>query len=101
LRKIKTKLVVGSDGYSPVPGAASIVDGVLVALSSLRTLKMAGGTDQIRQSLSWGEIYNWTVSQGIAVTGGHFGPVGVGGLLTGGGKNYVILASQGIAYILS
>jgi FAD/FMN-containing dehydrogenase len=41
------------------------------------------GTGQL-----WGDVYNWLAEHGVAVNGGRFPMVGVGGVLLGGGIGY-------------
>ena len=73
----------------PVPGAASITDGVLITLSNLssRTLN-PDSTITIGAGLRWRDIYEYVSSYGLGVCGGRFGDVGVGGLLLGGGISH-------------
>lgn len=74
----------------PVPGAASIGNGVLISMKNMNTTKLTNGrkTAQIGPGLRWGTVYNWISTYGLAVVGGRYNPVGVSGLLLGGGINY-------------
>ena len=74
----------------PVPGAASTDSGVMIAMSNLNSNKFIQGTNavQIGPGQTWGQVYNFTSTQGLAVAGGRYGQVGVGGLLLGGGIGY-------------
>jgi FAD/FMN-containing dehydrogenase len=74
----------------PVPGAASTDFGVMIAMSKLRTTKFNADKSvlSIGPGLIWGEVYNFTAQHGLAVNGGRYGQVGVGGLAIGGGIGY-------------
>lgn len=74
----------------PVPGAASIENGVLISMRDMNTTKLTndGKTAQIGPGLRWGAVYDWISTYGLAVVGGRYNPVGVSGLLLGGGINY-------------
>ena len=74
----------------PVPGAASTDFGVMIALSKLRTTKFNADKSvlSIGPGLIWSEVYNFTAQHGLAVNGGRYGQVGVGGLPIGGGIGY-------------
>ena len=72
----------------PVPGAADITDGVLISMTRLATTELDGSTAKIGPGNRWVDVYMWMNSYGLATAGGRFGPVGVGGLLLGGGINY-------------
>ena len=73
----------------PVPGAASITDGVLISLANLRTKTLNDDeTVTIGAGLRWRDVYEYVSSYGLGVCGGRFGDVGVGGLLLGGGISH-------------
>lgn len=74
----------------PVPGAASTDDGVFISLSKFTTRNLVKNNSvaQIGPGQIWDDVYGWIAPQGLAVAGGRFGEVGVGGLLLGGGINY-------------
>lgn len=73
----------------PVPGAASIKDGVLITLSNLSTMTLnADNTVTIGAGLRWRDVYGYVSNYGRGVCGGRFGDVGVGGLLLGGGISH-------------
>ncbi|KAK1638013.1 hypothetical protein BDP81DRAFT_392633 [Colletotrichum phormii] len=91
LRTTKTQFAVRSGGHMPVPGANNIDNpGVLISTERLnaKSLSEDGSVASIGPGLRWQEVYGWSSAQGFAVPGGRFGPVGVGGLLTGGGISY-------------
>ena len=74
----------------PVPGASSITNGVLFSMNKMSSMSFANGKKiaQLGPGGRWGDVYNWISPFGLAVAGGRFGPVGVSGLLLGGGINY-------------
>jgi FAD/FMN-containing dehydrogenase len=74
----------------PVPGAQSVDPGVFISLSSLnqRTLNSYAGTASIGPGQTWIDVYNWLAPSGLAVNGGRYPSVGVGGVLIGGGIGY-------------
>ncbi|KAL2833627.1 hypothetical protein BJY01DRAFT_253384 [Aspergillus pseudoustus] len=77
-------------GHMPIPGAASTNSGVLISLHKLNTLSLVdeGKTIQIGTGNRWSDVYNYTAQFNLAVNGGRYGQVGVGGLLLGGGIGY-------------
>ncbi|KAI0187182.1 hypothetical protein EV127DRAFT_513848 [Xylaria flabelliformis] len=65
---------VRSGGHMTVPGAQSVNDGVMISTSNFH-----------EKSLSED---NWLAQHGLAVNGGRYPMVGVGGVLLGGGMGY-------------
>lgn len=82
----------------PVPGAQSLDDGVMISASTLNMKELSA--DQTVASIgpgqTWMDVYNWLVPYGLAVNGGRFPSVGIGGVLVGGGMGY-FSGSQGWA----
>lgn len=73
----------------PVPGAAAISNGVLVHLNRLNTMNLVNrNLAQVGAGNRWGPVYQWISSYGLAIAGGRFAPVGVSGVLLGGGINW-------------
>lgn len=76
----------------PVPGAngVSSPEGVLISTLHLNTRELVEGDSvaRIGPGQSWARVYEFVNSRGRAVAGGRFSPVGVGGLLLGGGVNF-------------
>lgn len=82
----------------PVPFAASIVDGVLISMRRIDTLRLSppmsvSGKEEERSvtlgtGLRWQDVYPVLAKDGLAAAGGRFVDVGVGGLLLGGGVNH-------------
>lgn len=52
------------------------------------SLSEDGNTAHIGPGLLWYDVYDYLAQSNRTVAGGRFGPVGVGGLLLGGGINY-------------
>lgn len=90
LTATKTKFAVRGGGHMPVPGAASIGDGVLISVEKLTTKQLS--TDKklakLGPGLRWAAVYDWISPYNLGVLGGRYGPVGVPGLLLGGGINF-------------
>lgn len=86
----QTTFSVVSGGHMPVPGAQSNDGGVLISMHQLNGREL--NEDQSVASLGpgqrWIEVYDWLAESGLAVAGGRYATVGVGGLITGGGINY-------------
>ena len=90
LRKYNRAFAIRSGGHMPVNGANGITNGVLVSTERLTTLKYSQGKSviQIGAGLRWRSVYDYLANDNLAVAGGRFGPVGVSGLLLGGGFSY-------------
>ena len=90
IQETGSKFSVRAGGHMPVPGAQSVEPGVFISLSNLneRTLNENAGTISIGPGQTWGEVYDWLVPYGLAVNGGRYPSVGVGGVLIGGGIGY-------------
>ncbi|KAF2444585.1 FAD-binding domain-containing protein, partial [Karstenula rhodostoma CBS 690.94] len=88
--KYNTKFAVRGGGHMPVPGAANIDNGVLFSLTNLNAMQLTQDRTvaQIGPGLRWLEVYRWINSLGLGVVGGRFAPVGVSGLLLGGGISF-------------
>ena len=71
----------------PVPGAASISDGVLISMERMNRMTLTDNKTiaQLEPGLRWGAVYDWISKYDLGVTGGRYSPVGVPGLLLGGG----------------
>ncbi|KAI2463955.1 FAD-binding domain-containing protein [Annulohypoxylon bovei var. microspora] len=85
-------------GHMPVPGAQSLNDGVMISASMFNSnnLSADGSIASIGPGQTWMDVYQWLAPHGLAVNGGRFPSVGVGGLLVGGGMGY-FSGSQGWA----
>ncbi|KAL8951211.1 MAG: hypothetical protein Q9222_002795 [Ikaeria aurantiellina] len=87
-----TRFAVRSGGHMPNPGCNNVNGGVLIGTDLLNSKKLAqfNGVEvaQLGPGLRWTQIYSWIAPQGKIVNGGRYSPVGVGGLLLGGGLSY-------------
>ncbi|RYP57223.1 hypothetical protein DL770_010711 [Monosporascus sp. CRB-9-2] len=85
-----TKFSVRSGGHMPVVGAQSNDNGVFIALTEINIKEFNDDKSvlSVGPGNRWIDVYNFTSQYGLAVAGGRYGQVGVGGLLTGGGVNF-------------
>ncbi|KAI8957882.1 FAD-binding domain-containing protein [Daldinia sp. FL1419] len=91
LSKTGTRFSVRSGGHNYIPGFASVgEEGVLISLSNLNSTELSEDkkTARIGPGNRWQVVYETLVPEGLAVVGGRVGPVGVGGLMLGGGLSY-------------
>ena len=77
-------------GHMPVPGAAGISDGVLISMERMKRMKLTNNRKiaQLEPGLRWGAVYDWISKYDLGVVGGRYSPVGVPGVLLGGGINF-------------
>lgn len=89
IRKESSPFSVRSGGHMPVPGAQSTNTGVMIGMTHFNTniLTQSNEVAQIGTGQRWTDVYQWISPYGLAVAGGRYGEVGVGGLLLGGGIN--------------
>ena len=90
IKEARSPFAVISGGHMPVPGAQSTDDGVLISLEALTALTFNEDKSiaQVTPGHVWQDVYSWVSQSGLAVNGGRYGQVGVGGLLMGGGIGY-------------
>lgn len=74
----------------PVKGAAGTNQGVLIAMTRMNSTALStdGGIASIGPGLRWGDVYNWLSTEDRVVVGGRYAPVGVSGVLLGGGMSH-------------
>jgi FAD/FMN-containing dehydrogenase len=74
----------------PVPGAQQVNNGIMVDMSKLnqRTFNPDKSIASIGPGQVWIDVYQWLAKSGLAVAGGRYPTVGVGGYLVGGGISY-------------
>ncbi|RDI80476.1 hypothetical protein Vi05172_g9594 [Venturia inaequalis] len=84
------KFAVRSGGHTGWAGAASVEGGVTIDLSKMKEVVVSQDKRMVTlgPGSRWGEVYSQLEEQGVAVSGGRWGNVGVGGLLTGGGLSF-------------
>ncbi|KAI2623582.1 FAD-binding domain-containing protein [Hypomontagnella submonticulosa] len=100
LTQTGTKFAVRSGGHNYIPGFASVdAGGVLISLSNLNSTVLSGDkkSAKIGPGSRWQEVYEALTPQGLTVVGGRVGPVGVGGLMLGGGLSY-FATQRGLAF---
>ncbi|KAI0109096.1 hypothetical protein GGR51DRAFT_512743 [Nemania sp. FL0031] len=90
IKATRSRFSVRAGGHMPVPGAQSVQSGVMIALGKLNTriLNANKTIASIGPGQIWADVYTWLAPEGLAVNGGRYGTVGVGGLLVGGGISY-------------
>ncbi|KAI1309759.1 hypothetical protein F5Y03DRAFT_347270 [Xylaria venustula] len=90
IKAARARFAVRAGGHMPVPGAQSVQSGVMIALDKLnaRSLNEDNTVASIGPGQTWADVYTWLAPEGLAVNGGRYGTVGVGGLLVGGGISY-------------
>ncbi|KAI0810294.1 hypothetical protein GGR55DRAFT_678887 [Xylaria sp. FL0064] len=90
IKAARSRFAVRAGGHMPVPGAQSVQSGVMIALNKLNARRL--NDDKTIASIGpgqvWADVYTWLAPEGLAVNGGRYGTVGVGGLLVGGGIGY-------------
>lgn len=75
----------------PIPTAANINStGVQISSTNLNTLKLSEDkhTMSIGPGPRWGDVFEYMDGSNLTVVGGRLAPVGVPGLLLGGGVSY-------------
>lgn len=74
----------------PVPGAQSLDEGVEISMSNFNTRQLNADKRiaSIGPGQTWSQVYDWLSQHRLAVNGGRYPSVGVGGLLLGGGIGY-------------
>ncbi|KAF2400505.1 FAD-binding domain-containing protein [Trichodelitschia bisporula] len=84
------KFAVRAGGHTPWPGANNIERGVTIDLSKLKEVTPSPDRSWLAVGAGnrWLEVYSKIEPLGLAVSGGRWGNVGVGGLLTGGGLSF-------------
>ena len=76
LGKTQTHFAVRSGGHTPIPGASSIDDGVLLAADSLINIELGtvGNAQVVRvgTGLRWIEVYQWLANRKLTAIGGRY-----------------------------
>ncbi|PVI03626.1 FAD-binding domain-containing protein [Periconia macrospinosa] len=86
-----SQFAVRGNGHMTVKGAASINNGILVALTDLRKLEISSDSEiaSLGPGLTWFEVYNWVQKYDRVIVGARYAPVGVSGFLLGGGISFL------------
>jgi FAD/FMN-containing dehydrogenase len=86
VNKFVSRSSLRSDSHTTWAGAANIEGGVTIDLALMKQVEVS--PDRTFASVGpgnrWSEVYSKLGPTGLAVQGGRWGNVGVGGLLTGG-----------------
>lgn len=91
LAEAKCKFAIRSGGHTPYAGASNINNGVTLDLQYLNSVQYdsKSKTAKIGPGARWRQVYEVLEPMGVLTTGGRASPVGVGGLVTGGGISYL------------
>ncbi|KAF2852610.1 FAD-binding domain-containing protein [Plenodomus tracheiphilus IPT5] len=99
LRNSSTLFAMRGGGHMPIPDAANINStGVQLSSTNLNTLSLSEDkqTMSIGPGPRWGDVFEYLDDTNLTVVGGRMAPVGVPGLLLGGGISY-FSDSRGLA----
>ncbi|OBT98862.1 hypothetical protein VE01_03298 [Pseudogymnoascus verrucosus] len=93
LVRFATPFAMRGGGHMSVPEAANINStGVLISSTNLKTLELSGdqSTLSVGPGPRWGDVYIYLdeTKSGKMVVGGRYAPVGIPGLLLGGGMAF-------------
>ncbi|RPB28700.1 FAD-binding domain-containing protein [Terfezia boudieri ATCC MYA-4762] len=91
MKECRALFAVKGGGHYPPPEMSTITDGVLVALTKLKTLELAEDKKSVLvgPGLRWGDVYRYLLPHNVFVVGGRITNVGVPGFLLGGGISYL------------
>ncbi|KAJ1305447.1 hypothetical protein OPQ81_000457 [Rhizoctonia solani] len=94
LVKNECLFAVRGGGHTANPGWAGTDSGVLISLSKLNTVELSEdkGSVVIGAGNRWGDVYAKTGEHNLTVAGGRVSPIGVSGLLLGGGLSFLMHA---------
>ena len=89
---------IRSGGHTPFPGSASTDGGILISLETFNatSIDVGRGIASVGPGSRWIHVYEYLEPYGLGVLGGRVPPVGVGGLITGGGLSFFSTA-RGLA----
>ncbi|ORY10736.1 hypothetical protein BCR34DRAFT_340204 [Clohesyomyces aquaticus] len=84
------QFAVRGAGHTPQAGAANINGGVTIDLQSMNQVTVSSSQKiaSIGPGNRWGNVYTILDNLNLAMVGGRVTPVGVGGLVTGGGVSF-------------
>ncbi|OBR11291.1 Mitomycin radical oxidase [Colletotrichum higginsianum IMI 349063] len=85
-------------GHTLHPGMSGIENGILFSMERMDKITLAASKQvaSLGPGNDWGRVFKAMENEGIAVTGGQLGVVGVPGLLTGNGLSHFI-SSRGFS----
>ncbi|KAF2687323.1 FAD-binding domain-containing protein [Lentithecium fluviatile CBS 122367] len=91
LARSSTPFAMRGGGHMPIADAANIDStGVLISSTNLNTLQLSDDkeTMSIGPGPRWGNVFEYMDGTNLTIVGGRLAPVGVPGLLLGGGISY-------------
>ena len=91
LTTTETQFAVRSGGHMGITGANNVNNGVLMVMSNMTTFELNADRSilSVGPSYKWGDVYaKLEQPYGLAVQGGRLSPIGVPGLLLGGGISF-------------
>ncbi|WYZ33788.1 hypothetical protein EsH8_I_000064 [Colletotrichum jinshuiense] len=85
-------------GHTSHPGMSGIEDGILFSMERMDKITLTASKEvaSLGPGNAWGKVFGTLENEGVAVTGGTLGVVGVPGLLTGNGLSNFI-SSRGFS----
>ncbi|KAL9104450.1 MAG: hypothetical protein Q9163_000602 [Psora crenata] len=89
-QKAEALFAIRSGGHSPISGAASIKEGVVIDLGLFCEVTPSGDGSSVAigAGAKWMDVSKVLDEKGLAVVGGRNSAVGVGGLTLGGGLSF-------------
>ncbi|XP_014557126.1 hypothetical protein COCVIDRAFT_15519 [Bipolaris victoriae FI3] len=89
-RLYQCPFAVKGGGHAAWAGASSIEDGITISMENFRKVAVAADKQSadIGPGLRWIDVYTAIEKDGLSVAGGRMAPVGVPGLLLGGGISH-------------
>ncbi|KAI0976520.1 FAD-binding domain-containing protein [Xylaria arbuscula] len=90
IKEYESLFAVRSGGHMAVPGAQSVDAGIMISMSNFneRSLNEDKSIASIGPGQLWLGVYSWLAEHNLAINGGRYPMVGVGGVLLGGGMGY-------------
>jgi FAD/FMN-containing dehydrogenase len=91
LLSLNTPFAIRGGGHMPITGAANInSSGVLISNFGLKQLSVSADktTVNVGPGNVWDDVYKFLEEYGLSVVGGRLGPIGVPGLVLGGGVSF-------------
>ncbi|KAF2704599.1 FAD-binding domain-containing protein [Pleomassaria siparia CBS 279.74] len=89
-RLYQCPFAVKGGGHAAWAGASSIEDGITVSMENFKQVQVSSNkqTVDIGPGLRWVDVYTAVEKDGLSVVGGRMAPVGVSGLILGGGISH-------------
>lgn len=89
-RLYQCPFAVKGGGHAAWAGASSIEGGITVSMENFRQITVSSDkqTVDVGPGLRWVEVYTAVENHGLTVVGGRMSPVGVPGLILGGGISH-------------